>query len=195
MRSLPPFLFAALLGACGPEDLLGGLGPAERSDDDYADGGWVPGDCPGLQSTGHRVGQVADDFALIDQFGETVRLHDYCDRQVLLVSSALWCSACQRAAPVFEDWFDTYRAEGFIVMTLIGEDSEGRPATPEHAALWADAFELSHPVLADPGWEITVRYTQSGAIAIPSMHQLGAGAVVLQAETVVSERDVRDALP
>jgi cytochrome oxidase Cu insertion factor (SCO1/SenC/PrrC family) len=55
------------------------------------EGGWPVGACrDDLSATGNAVGQVANDFALPDQFGDTVHLHDFCDRVVWLVFAAFW---------------------------------------------------------------------------------------------------------
>ena len=46
---------------------------------------------PGATPTGgHAVGEIAADFALTDQFGETVNLSDFCGKVVLLEASAFW---------------------------------------------------------------------------------------------------------
>ena len=64
--------------------------PNDRSDHPYT-GGWAMGSCRGdLTDTGWAVGEVAQNFALMDQFGDTVRLHDFCDRAVMLVAAAFW---------------------------------------------------------------------------------------------------------
>jgi peroxiredoxin len=39
-------------------------------------------------ATGTAVGDIAPDFALQDQHGETVHLHDFCDRAVLMIFGA-----------------------------------------------------------------------------------------------------------
>ena len=39
-----------------------------------------------LKTTGYAVGQVAGDFELIDQYGENLRLSDFCGNTVLLVA-------------------------------------------------------------------------------------------------------------
>ena len=52
-------------------------------------GGYNTNPCT-AQTTGYAVGQVAGDFSLIDQYGETVTLSDFCNNTVLLVSAAFW---------------------------------------------------------------------------------------------------------
>jgi hypothetical protein len=72
------------------EEVAGNTDPTRRQDHPYT-GGWAIGACRhDIASTGNRVGQIADDFALTDQHNEKVRLHDFCDREVLLVSAAFW---------------------------------------------------------------------------------------------------------
>ena len=45
---------------------------------------------PEAQATGYAVGQVSGDFELIDQYGENLRLSDFCGNAVLLVAAAFW---------------------------------------------------------------------------------------------------------
>ena len=53
--------------------------------------GWPMDDCRGsIVSTGNSVGQVAENFELMDRDGNMVRLHDFCNQTVLLVSGAFW---------------------------------------------------------------------------------------------------------
>lgn len=40
--------------------------------------------------TGNAVGEIAGDFELMDQYGEMVRLSDFCDNVVILEASAFW---------------------------------------------------------------------------------------------------------
>jgi hypothetical protein len=44
----------------------------------------------GVNSTGLGIGDVSQDFELMDQYGEMVKLSDFCDNTVLLVSAAFW---------------------------------------------------------------------------------------------------------
>lgn len=72
------------------DELGGNTDPTAAADHPYT-GGWAIGACRhDLVPSGTDVGDVAPDFALTDQFGETLHLHDFCDREVLLVSAAFW---------------------------------------------------------------------------------------------------------
>ena len=52
--------------------------------------GWPMGDCRDdvLEATGQGVGEIAADFNLLHADGTPVRLYDFCDQAILLVSSA-----------------------------------------------------------------------------------------------------------
>jgi hypothetical protein len=52
---------------------------------------WSIGDCAdSLTGTGTKKGQIAYDFIQPDQYGNPLRLHDFCDRVVLVVGAAFW---------------------------------------------------------------------------------------------------------
>ncbi len=54
-------------------------------------GGWSIGACRSdIVATGKEEGDVDDNFALLDQFGDTVQLYDFCDRTVYLLFAAFW---------------------------------------------------------------------------------------------------------
>ena len=73
------------------EEVASGTDPTDFLDHPYY-GGWPKGDCADdiVANGGYQVGATAEDFRLLDQFGnaEKVRLYDFCDQTVLLVSSA-----------------------------------------------------------------------------------------------------------
>jgi hypothetical protein len=54
-------------------------------------GGWYKAACAeNIDGTGTAAGDIAFDFTQPDQFGESLRLHDFCDRTVLLIGAAFW---------------------------------------------------------------------------------------------------------
>ncbi len=54
-------------------------------------GGYNVNPCwPSVQTTGYGVGQVSGDFSLMDQYGETLKLSDFCGNAVLIISAAFW---------------------------------------------------------------------------------------------------------
>lgn len=64
--------------------------PSDAADHPFQ-AGWQMDACRNdLTAEGWGVGDVSNDFALMDQFGETVRLHDFCNQAVYLVFAAFW---------------------------------------------------------------------------------------------------------
>ena len=68
----------------GEED-AGGSDPFDATDVPYQ-GGWRKDiECNGdIVAEGNNPGQVADNFAVKDQYGDTVNLYDFCNRVVLI---------------------------------------------------------------------------------------------------------------
>jgi hypothetical protein len=52
-------------------------------------GGWlIDTECNDeLAATGNGEGEVAEDFAIVDQYGQEFRFHDFCNRSILLEMS------------------------------------------------------------------------------------------------------------
>ena len=85
--------------APGPAAEVAEADPVDEGNGDPPDdaprtylGGWQVGDCANepIEGTGTKVGDIAYDFQQPDQFGQMLRLHDFCDRFILLVGSAYW---------------------------------------------------------------------------------------------------------
>ena len=73
------------------EEVDANTDPNNAGDHPYQ-GGWPIGDCRhSITPTGNnRPGDIAQQFALLDQYGDTVRLHDFCDKEVVLIGAAFW---------------------------------------------------------------------------------------------------------
>lgn len=64
--------------------------PLDAADHGYV-GGWPRDACSsGIVSTGTTIGDIAPDFALMDQYGDTVHLYDFCAHAVLLDFTEFW---------------------------------------------------------------------------------------------------------
>jgi len=64
--------------------------PEEPAGSPYV-GEWDIGNCQDqVTPSGTGVGQVVPDFLLTDQFGDQVRLYDFCHKAVYLVEGAFW---------------------------------------------------------------------------------------------------------
>jgi hypothetical protein len=72
------------------EEVYGFADPLDEMDHPY-DGGWERSPWPeDLESAGQDVGDIADDFRLLDQFGEEVSLWSFYGRVILVENVAEW---------------------------------------------------------------------------------------------------------
>lgn len=66
--------------------------PLDADDHPYT-GGWEIDACRTqmpAEGTGTAVGEIAPNFGLTDQHGDTLKLHDFCGRAVMIVAAAFW---------------------------------------------------------------------------------------------------------
>lgn len=172
------------------EELDLGTDPTDGTDRPYL-GGWPRDACAdSISPTGNQVGEVTDNFELLDQYGDKIELHHFCDHVVLMVSSATWCPPCNSEAPVVEALYQQFKGRKVLPITLLGENENSQ--TPEVADLqaWADAHGVTHPIVADPGFAITSRFVDGGQIGLPTMHLVGVGAEVLERDTRLGTGDI-----
>ena len=68
-----------------------GTDPLDPNSHPYT-GGWaIDGACKdSIDSTGNEVGDIAEGFEVVDQFGEDVSLYDFCNRTILIAAGAFW---------------------------------------------------------------------------------------------------------
>jgi hypothetical protein len=72
------------------DEIAQGADPLSGDDHPYT-GGYGSDTCRNdIEGTGDAEGDIANDFELMDQYGEEVRFYDFCGRAVLLVSGAFW---------------------------------------------------------------------------------------------------------
>jgi peroxiredoxin len=172
------------------EEVLGNTDPMDADDHPYA-GGWPIDGCRNdVQATGNEIGDVANSFKLMDQNGDTVRLHDFCERTVLLISSAEWCDPCREEAPIVGNWYDTYADMGLMVITLLTENNSLEPPSQGVLNRWAEDHDLNHPVVADNEWDVTSRYIDSESMSIPTMHLMRRGLVIEVRDGMLTRSDI-----
>jgi len=166
--------------------------PLDASDHPYL-GGWETDACRDTtEATGNDVGEIAEDFALYDQYGETVRLHAFCDHAVLIISTAMWSSSALSDSAWLQSLYESYADQGLIVLLLLSEDLTGDPPDTAELSAWADDSGLSFPVLNDGEWKVGGRYEQDGAI--PSMTLLAPGGTIVSLDSDVDASDIEAVL-
>ncbi len=181
-------------GFTNAEERAGNTDPSDPGDHPYA-GGYPIDACRwDVDATGNDVGQVADNFKLADQHGEKVRLHDFCDHAVIVVSSAGWCGPCQSEAQWLAGLESRYAERGLVIVTLLAEDSSSQTPSQSDLKGWESmaGFRAS-PVLADAGWSVSGRFERDGYI--PTVSLLAPGLVVVERDGDVTEGDVKAVLP
>jgi len=171
--------------------------PTDADDHPYV-GGWP------IDACRHDVGtgpDIAEDFALIDQFGEEIRLHDFCDHVVLLVGCAGWEGSCGYHDLGYglmpnqtQGQYETYWDEGLMVVMMLGEDVQQAPPDIAFLNEYADALGITHPVVTDPYFETTFRFVDGEGVGLPSMTLLGRGMEILQEDAWIDDVDIERAL-
>ena len=131
------------------EELDSYTDPNDSADHPYT-GGWEIDSCrSSTTGTGNSVGDVATNFSLSDQNGDTVKLHDFCGKAVLVDFSTMWCGVCQAKASTLGSWYSTYKDYGFIVVQAHSENTSRTTPTQTELASWDTHYSLGYPVVAD----------------------------------------------
>jgi len=85
------------------------------------------------------------DFTLKDLDGKDVKLADYKGKVVLLDFWATWCGPCKIEIPAFIELYDTYKSQGFEVVSVVLLDKFA------NAKPFALKMKMNYPVLdGDP---------------------------------------------
>lgn len=129
-----------------------GTDPLDADDYPYHGGWTIDGACRDAVTgnIGSAVGDTAANFALVDQHGDRVRLHDFCAQVVVLKRSAGWCGACRGSESAFADLYKQFAGEGYMAITLLSE-TDSRGEAPDDAFLtgWAEQYGVEHAVVTD----------------------------------------------
>jgi hypothetical protein len=88
--------------------------------------------------------------------------------------------------------YETYQDDGLIVITALGEDTEGGRPSTDDLTTWTETYGLTHPVVADPGFE--VMWELGGNGGLPFMALADEGVLLLDTSGHFTEADVEAAL-
>ena len=84
-------------------------------------------------------------FQAINSSGETVDIHDYIGKPMIIDLSAMWCGPCQMAATEVQSVQDEY---GLNYVTLLIENGNGEDPTSGDLQSWESYFDINTaPVL------------------------------------------------
>ena len=87
-----------------------------------------------------------------------------------------------------------------MVITLMAENSAKETPSVDDLKWWADTYNLTHPVVADAGFEVALRFLRSdpgftGNIGLPNLQLLSPGQKVELIDAYVQKEDVEAYLP
>ena len=189
-------LLAALaLSACAPTELeTPNFGSCDKNAEPANGWPWFESETlPDDSDIGFEVGQTAQDFKLVDQFGDEVCLWQFTGKVVLLDASALWCEPCKDIAKHAACVADSFEGE-LVYLTFIGQNNDYDPAVQGDNVYWADTYGLSDgsltPVIAD-GNNTFVR--PSWVNSYPSFMLLDRDmSIVAKGTGRTAEQDMRD---
>lgn len=108
---------------------------------------------------GRKVGQYAYDFTLLNHKRKPISLSDYQGKVILLDLCTMWCGPCKLEAAQLEKLYQSYKAQGFVIINVLTENSTGYAITPKQAAVWRKQYGMTFPVVADCFWGVYNAYT------------------------------------
>ncbi len=143
-------------------------------------GGWRIDACRNDLGEGqsYAPGSIVPSWSLMDQNGDGVRIHDFCDQVVVLASSTEWCVPCTQKAPFLAQMHDRYSHAGLMVVTLLGENTENITPSLDELKEWSAEFGANHPILQDVGFTVSLGFVASPTMALPSTQIIDRGGVV-----------------
>lgn len=76
-------------------------------------------------------------------------------RIIALNASAVWCTVCRAEYRQLQNshTYSTYRPKGVEMLGVLFEDNDYNPAKPADLNRWGTAFEVSFPLVLDPGFK------------------------------------------
>lgn len=162
----PPVVDTDGDGWSDTEEIAAGSDPYHGTDVPYL-GGWVKGACNDtVVPTGTAVGDISEDFALVTQYGDTLHLHDFCDRVVFVAFGAMWDDATGAAMGDLDDVWDAYGPDEVMVIAALGENADRGTPTPEELQAYGQPWDATFPMVADPDFVTMYTYV-AGSVGYP----------------------------
>ena len=136
------------------------------------------------------VGDVPPNLTYMDQHGEMVDLYSFCDKHVMILISAGWCSPCRALAEEVQAIQDTYRDQNLQIIEMITGDNSDAVPSVEFLESWATDYGfIDIPVLTIP--EPTdynfPQFLFDNNGSIPSVYHLNNAMEVISADEMMHD--------
>jgi hypothetical protein len=148
-------LVSVLVSGCIPELYSDGatsdVFAASASDYEAPENQWDQCELPpaSLQSDGFGEGETFPDLRMMDQHGAEVSMWQWYGCVVAVDISTMWCGPCRQIAKEVDHTWKDYRDQGFVYVTMLPENSTGDVPTKSDLNAWANAGNITAPVLQD----------------------------------------------
>lgn len=110
------------------------------------------------EKQGYKVGQKAYDFTLFDKNNKKLTLSKYRGKVVLIDFSTTWCPACIDEGHNLERLYQTYKNQGFVVISAISQGDDKEIPSLADLKLWANRNKMTFPIIADPNYHVNRIY-------------------------------------
>ena len=116
---------------------------------------------------GWDEGQVSQDWAGIDQHGETLLLHRFYGLTVVVVVLGEWTEPVQPVVPELQARYEASAADGLVVIALLIDGLGPLDGQPDVARFVA-AHGITFPVIADGQRALAEHYLPSSGMVLPT---------------------------
>jgi len=133
-----------------------------------------------------QLGDVPENFSLLDQHGEMVDLYSFCGKHIVFAVGAGWCGPCRTVAETLQAEQDLYRDSNVQIIEIIYQDNVGQPPDQAFLEAWASDYGFTDiPVLAiaapiDDEEDLSRLLDRDGYI--PSIWQLDTSGAIVSAD-------------
>ncbi len=130
----------------------------------------ISGVAASVPATGVNIGDLAPDFEIVTDSGETLNLSDLRGQIVLLNFWATWCGPCRVEMPDFEAAYQSRAGEGFTILAVNNRE------TPDDVRGFRDEIGVSFPFALDERGTVQTLYNVKG---YPSTYLINRAGVIV----------------
>jgi len=166
---------------------------ADASDYEAPDNEWEQCELPpaSLKSTGYGEGEVFPDLQMMDQHGDIASMWQWYGCVVAVDISTMWCGPCRQIAKEVDHTWEDYRDQGFMYVTMLPENSTGDIPSKADLNDWANAGNITAPVLQD---KERYSYDLAPDGAYPRILIIGRDMTIMNGQVTPEDAAIRSAI-